>query len=228
MAFRNVYVIDDDLDVRCSLSMLFATAEMPCRPFRSGNDFLDGLAELAPGNILLDLRMPELDGFGVMRALQAGEVNWPVTIMTAHGDIPAAIQAIRMGAHEFLEKPFEPEALLATLDRGFAELERRLAEARTQRDAATKLSSLSEREREILRGLLGGMSNKAVAHALGISVRTAEMHRARMMRRLSSRSLADALALAVRAGIDPLPHAAAAARNGEARSTRGSPAFRSI
>jgi two-component system, LuxR family, response regulator FixJ len=199
-----VYVVDDDRDVRRSISFMLGAADLQSRPFASGQDLLDGLAELQPGCVLLDIRMPEMDGFQVMGELAQRRVEWPVIVMTGHGEVSVAVRAMKLGAVDFLEKPFEENVLLASLERALLLLEDRREKAERRRGAEERVGQLSSREREVLRGLMAGLSNKVLARRLDISLRTVEMHRANMMERLRAGSLAEALTLAVQAGVEPL------------------------
>lgn len=200
----NVYVVDDDREVRRSLSFMLATAELNSRPFGSGIDFLEALDDLKPGCILLDIRMPEVDGFHVMAELARKRVEWPVIVMTGHGEVSVAVRAMKLGAVDFIEKPFEEAILLSSLDRAFTLLKDRGETAERKQVAESKVNSLTTREREVLQGLMAGLPNKLLARQLGISLRTVEMHRANMMDRLGVGSLAEALTLAVQAGVDPI------------------------
>jgi two-component system response regulator FixJ len=201
---RFVHVVDDDRDVRRSLSFMLGAGEFKSRPFASGPDLLDSLAELQPGCVLLDIRMPEMDGFQVMEALAQRGLDWPVVVMTGHGEVSVAVRAMKMGAVDFLEKPFDEALLLASLDRAFMLLKDRSEKADRRRIAEERIGQLSSREHEVLRGLMAGLPNKVLARRLDISLRTVEMHRANMMDRLSVGSLAEALTLAVQAGVEPL------------------------
>lgn len=198
-----VYVVDDDRDVRRSISFMLATAEISSYPFASGVDFLEGLDELRPGCILLDIRMPQIDGFQVMDEMAARGVNWPVVVMTGHGEVPVAVRAMKLGAVDFIEKPFSEEVLLACFGRAFELLASRKEEAERRRHAQVRVERLTGREAEVLAHLLSGSSNKTIANALGISLRTVEMHRGNMMDRLEVGSLAEALTLAIEAGFEP-------------------------
>lgn len=201
---RFVYVVDDDRDVRRSLSFMLGAGEFQSRPFGSGADLLDGLPELQPGCVLLDIRMPDMDGFQVMEALGQRGVEWPLVVMTGHGEVSVAVRAMKMGAVDFLEKPFDEALLLASLDRAFMLLKDRSEKADRRRLAEDRVGQLSVREHEVLRGLMAGLPNKVLARRLDISLRTVEMHRANMMDRLGVGSLAEALTLAVQAGVEPL------------------------
>jgi two-component system response regulator FixJ len=197
-------VVDDDRDVRRSISFMLGAADLQSRPFASGPDLLDALPELQPGAILLDIRMPEMDGFQVMTELAQRGIEWPVVVMTGHGEVSVAVQAMKLGAIDFLEKPFGEDVLLASLDRAFVLLKDRGEKADRRRAAEDRIKLLSARESEVLRGLMAGLSNKMLARRLDISLRTVEMHRANMMDRLQVGSLAEGLTLAVQAGVEPL------------------------
>lgn len=197
-----VYVIDDDRDVRSSISFMLGTAGMRSRPFVSGVDFLDSLDHLEPGCILLDIRMPEIGGVEVLQELARRGIGWPVIIMTGHGEVAVAVETMKLGAVDFLEKPFEETLLLTCLKRAAATLEQEGGIAERKREAKAKADKLTDRERDVLRGLLSGMPNKLIAHHYGISLRTAEMHRANMMQKLGVKSLAEALQIATDAGVE--------------------------
>lgn len=199
---RIVYVVDDESEVRRSLGFFLKAADFMPRPFLSGADFLADAADLAPGCVLLDLRMPELDGLTVIERLGTRARRLPVILMTGHGDIGTAVRAMKMGAVDFLEKPFEEPVLVEALERAFAALERDAALDRDRREAERLIEALTPRERDVLLHLSEGKSNKEVAIALDLSVRTVEMHRAAMFDRLGVRTLPEALRLAFRAGVD--------------------------
>jgi FixJ family two-component response regulator len=201
---RHVYIVDDDRDVRCSLSFMLRAADFEPRPFDSGTDFLASVGELPPGCVLLDIRMPTPDGFGVMAELARRGVQWPVIVITGHSDIEIAVKAMKRGAVDFLEKPVDGEILLAALERGFLMLRESGETAGRRRAAHERISGLSPRETEVLRGLMLGRSNKILARQLDISLRTVEMHRANMIERLGVKTLPEALRLAMTAGWEPL------------------------
>ena len=200
-----VYVVDDDRDVRRSLSFMLGASDVRSHPFGSGEDFLDAIPDLQPGCILLDLRMPQMDGFHVMTELAKREIDWPVIVMTGHGEVPVAVRAMKLGAIDFIEKPFSEEALLASFGNAFLLLDEREANSKRRREARERVTQLTARENDVLRGLLAGESNKQLAQRLGISLRTVEMHRGNMMERLEVASLAEALKLALEAGLEPPP-----------------------
>jgi two-component system response regulator FixJ len=204
-----VYVVDDDRDVRRSLSFMLGAAEIRSHPYGSGVDFLEALPDLEPGCILLDLRMPQMDGFHVMDALAERNVDWPVIVMTGHGEVPIAVRAMKKGAVDFIEKPFSEQALLGCFALAFDLLQERAVIGKRHREANERAALLTGREKEVLSCLLAGHSNKRIASSLGISLRTVEMHRGNMMERLHASSLAEALTLALDAGIKPASDKAA-------------------
>lgn len=199
---RIVYVLDDESEVRRSLGFFLKAAGFRPRPYLTGEDFLAEAGDLPPGCVLLDMRMPELDGLTVIERLGSRLRRLPVILMTGHGDIGTAVRAMKLGAIDFLEKPFEESVLIAALERGFAMLSRDIEEERERREAEQQMEALTPRERDVLALLSEGKSNKEVAIALDLSVRTVEMHRATMFDRLGVRTLPEALRLAFRAGID--------------------------
>lgn len=202
---RIVYVVDDDRNVRLMTSYMLSGADLISHPFASGADFLSALPDLKPGCVLVDVRMPDMDGLAVIAELARRGIEWPVIFMTGHGEVPIAVEAMKLGAIDFLQKPFKEENLLACFDRGFALLEGRSEAAARRADAIARIGQLTGREREVLQGLVAGMANKLVAERLGISLRTVEMHRGNMMDRLRVDNLAEALTLAMEAGLEPAP-----------------------
>ncbi|MBA2918280.1 response regulator [Sphingomonas sp. MAH-20] len=197
---RIVYVVDDESEVRRSLGFFLKAADFLPRPYLNGADFLSDASELSPGCVLLDLRMGEIDGLKVIERLEGRMRRLPVILMTGHGDIGTAVRAMKLGAVDFLEKPFEEPVLVEALERAFAMLSRDVAEERERREAEQLIEGLTPRERDVLVLLSEGRSNKEVAIALDLSVRTVEMHRAAMFDRLGVRTLPEALRLAFRAG----------------------------
>lgn len=194
-------MVDDDQDVRSSIAFVLGTADMKTRTFADGEEFLAGAGDLEPGCILLDVRMPKKDGFQVMNELAERNIDWPIVVMTGHGEVPVAVRAMKMGAVDFLEKPFGEDLLMASLGRAFDILRDRGEKAKAAQLAKERIAALTARERDVLQGLLDGLSNKLIAERLGISLRTVEMHRGNMMDRLRASSLAEALTLAVQADL---------------------------
>lgn len=186
--YRNVYVVDDDFDFSHSLVGLLQANGFDVRSFPLGKMFLDKLGSLQPGAILLDVKMPGMDGPSLLGELGQMNVDWPVVMMTGHGDIPLAVRCIQGGAIEFVEKPFSESQILAALSEAMLTLKKQISAQEKLRKRAERLRSLSPREREVLRYLSTGQTNKQIAYELDISIRTVEMHRANLMRRLGVRT----------------------------------------
>lgn len=200
---RIVYIVDDDAIVRASLAFFLKSAGFSSRSFAGGRDFVADVASLPLGCVLLDIRMPDLDGFDVLTALGGRTAAMPTIVMTGHGDVATAVRAMKLGASDFLEKPCDEDTMMATLERAFVTLEDHALDLTTQEAARAIVARLTQREDDVLRGLIEGRSNKVLAYELGLSVRTVEMHRASMMERLGVRTLPDALRIAFRAGLLP-------------------------
>lgn len=196
-----IYIVDDDAQIRTSLGVLLDVNRLPCRGFQSGDAFLAALAELEPGCILLDIRMPGSDGLAVLSELHERQYRWPVIVMTGHAEVAMAVTAMKLGAIEFLEKPFRETDLLDALSRAATALREVQDDEASRGEALTLVRSLTPRELQMLQALLNGSSNKQIADELGISIRTVEMHRASVMRKLGAKSLADAVLLAATAGM---------------------------
>ncbi|MEO1968402.1 MAG: response regulator [Sphingomonadaceae bacterium] len=190
-----VYVVEDDREVRASLAVLLRSMEMTVRPFLGGHDFLDDMDFLEPGVVLLDLRMPEMSGLEMLRQMRAGSCYWPAIVMSGHGDIAAAVEAVKLGALEFLQKPFSEEDLLAALQESIRSFPAALAKSRSALARKKIVSALSTRERQVLDGVIVGKSNKTIAAELGLSPRTVESYRVTMMAKTGARNLHDLLTL---------------------------------
>jgi len=189
-AMNSVHVVDDDAAIRDSLRVLLASAGLPVQTYDSAAAFLAAAAGLA-GCVLTDVRMPEMDGLELQQRLSERDIRLPVIIMTGQGDIHLAVQAMKAGAVDFLEKPFDDAMLLDAVHRALAQ-SRRIEESESVAAEATRrLAALTPREREVLKLLVTGQSNKAIAIELGASPRTVEVHRARVFEKLQARSLPD-------------------------------------
>lgn len=193
---RTVYLVDDDEAIRRSAGFMLKTSGFHVRAFESGDALLKAATSLEPGCILLDIRMPGMDGLQVQEALNERGVALPVIIMTGHGDVSLAVQAMKAGAVDFIEKPFEKSVLLGAIDQAFARLDRSAKAQQRVEEAQIQLQALTPREREVLEGLVDGLPNKTIAYDLGISPRTVEIHRANVMTKLRVRSLSEALRIA--------------------------------
>jgi FixJ family two-component response regulator len=196
---RTVYVIDDDREVRTALSFLLRSMDIHAWPFSSGGDFLHGLETLKPGLILLDMRMPEPDGLGVLRNLSERKIGWPVIAMTGHGDVKLAVDSMKLGAFDFLEKPIEEGDLSTRLESGFVALGDRCSVQRRLNASRDRIAVLTGRERAVLLGIANGQLSKEIASTLGMGVRTVEMHRNNLIRKLGVRNTAEAIRCAVEA-----------------------------
>ena len=195
---KNIYIIDDDDGVRDSIAALLQGTGFRTRGFASGIEFLDLASSLQPGYLISDVRMPELDGIGLLKRLKELQLDFPAILITAHGDVRTAVEAIRSGATEFLEKPFTSESLLEAVERV---QQAPHATDQTQQSAINKLAVLTAREREVLERLVEGMPNKIIAHDLAISTRTVEFYRTRIVAKLQVHSLSEMIRLALVAGI---------------------------
>jgi len=202
MAEPVVYVVDDDEALREAIAWLLGTVGLAVRGFASGQDFVDRLDGVeSPGCIVLDVRMPGKGGLEVHQDLRARDCPLPVIILTGHGDAPMAARAIKDGAFDFVEKPFDNHVFLEVIHKAVQESESRI-QARHQRDAIRRrLQTLSERERQVLDRLVQGRSNQEMASELGISRRTVEVHRAHLMEKMAAGSIADLMRAAF--AVDP-------------------------
>ena len=186
---RHVYVVDDDSMIRRSLVFYLSTMGYDARPYVGGSDFLDDAPTLSPGCVVLDVRMPELDGLQVLQALGPRLAQFSVIVMTGHADVPIAVQALKGGAVDFIEKPFTDDVLLTAV-KGAVAVNQQTQSANAQAgQTRALLDTLTAREREVLEGLLVGHPNKTIAFDLGMSPRTVEVHRARIMQKMQARSL---------------------------------------
>lgn len=205
MTDKIVYVVDDDGAIRRSLSFMLRTSGHKVELFESGEAFLKDASGLEPGCILLDIRMSGMGGLEVQKALSRGGITLPVIIMTGHGDIGLAVRAMKAGAIDFIEKPFDKAVMMGALDQGFSQLGAVEVRKLKGQEALTRLEVLTPRERDVLKGLVEGLPNKSIAYDLGISPRTVEIHRANVMTKLEVKSLSEALRIAFAAGLDELP-----------------------
>jgi len=202
---RCVYIVDDDEAVRDSLSVLLESRTYAVKSFGSAPEFLAAAPSLPVGCLIVDIRMPEMDGLELQQCLTRRGLSFPLIVITGHGDVPLAVRVMKAGAVDFIEKPFTSEAILNSLDMALSRLS-----APSEQDptaiaaaAAAKLALLSPREREVLEGLIAGLPNKTIAYDLAISPRTVEVHRARVMDKMGARSPSELVRLALAAGVRP-------------------------
>jgi two-component system, LuxR family, response regulator FixJ len=195
-----VYVIDDDEAMRHSLEFLLSSIDFEVALFESAQAFLDKLGSLDFGCVVSDIRMPGIDGMELLRRLKAGNSRFPVIIMTGHGDVPLAVEAMKLGAVDFLEKPFDDDLLIGMIDSGLKRAEPEAKNEAVTREIAERVATLSPRERQVMDGLAAGLSNKAIAREYDISPRTIEVYRANVMTKMQAGSLSELVRLAMRAG----------------------------
>lgn len=196
-----VHVVDDDDAVRRSLDFMLRSAGFAVERWEDGVEFLKGVDRAKPACVLLDVRMPGMDGLEVQAAMAERGINLPVIVLTGHGDIAIAVRAMQGGAIDFLEKPYTRERLLEAIEVAFAQLSDKEAQRQREQWAKTQVGTLTEREREVLEGLACGYPNKTIAYDLGISSRTVEVYRANVMTKLDVTNFADALRVAFAAGM---------------------------
>ena len=188
MSSERVYIVDDDPDVRDATALLVATAGWPTVPLASPDELLARIGPGDAGCLVLDVRLPGMDGLQLQQALAERGIRLPIVFITGHGDIPMAVRAVNAGALDFLEKPLDEQALLERIATAMErDRERREREAE-YRDIEQRLAQLTPREREVMEGIVAGKLNKVIAHELGTSVRTVEVHRARVLDKLGARN----------------------------------------
>ena len=195
-----VHVIDDDEAVRASLVFLLEMADLPARAYASAQAFLDVAESVAAGCVVTDIRMPGMSGLELIRRLKVRNVALPVIVITGHGDVPLAVEAMRAGVLDFLEKPFEDEALIISI-RSALNAQVKATQQTTERERFEQmLATLSGREREVLQGVIAGKLNKVIAFELGISPRTVEVYRANVMSKTGAHGLSELVRIALLAG----------------------------
>lgn len=192
-----VHVIDDDPAVRDSLSFLLETAKLETRVYDSAIAFLEALPDVTSGCIVTDVRMPEMTGIELVRRLKAQGFTLPIIMITGHADVPLAVEAMKAGVADFIEKPFNDDILLAAIATALRSGEEGRRGAAEVAEIAGRLTSLSGREREVLDGLVAGHANKVIAFDLGISPRTVEIYRANVMTKMKAASLSELVRMAM-------------------------------
>ena len=195
-----VYVIDDDDAMRDSLDFLLGSANFHVTLFESAFDFLNALPSIEFGCVVSDVRMPDIDGIELLRRLKTGSI-FPVVIMTGHGDVPLAVEAMKLGAADFVEKPFEDDRLIGMIDAALKNAEPGVKSEAITLEIASRIATLSPRERQVMDGLVAGLSNKLIARDYDISPRTIEVYRANVMTKMQAASLSELVRLAIRAGV---------------------------
>lgn len=200
-ANRVVHIIDDDEAVRQSLAFLLSSAGLAVRLYDSAAAFLDGLEGAQTGCLITDVRMPGMTGLELLHELKAKACGLPAIVITGHGDVPLAVEAMKAGAIDFIEKPFDQEALLSAVEAALAYGRTGDRGGENRAAVAAKLAILSERERQVLEGLISGHPNKTIAHDLGISPRTVEVYRANLMAKMQAKSLSELIRMAILAQV---------------------------
>jgi len=201
MSQVDVFIVDDDADVRESLGALLESVGFSVGQFDSARAFLEVFKGQAEACLLTDIRMPGMDGLELQALLVERGMRIPVIVMTGHGDVPLAVKAMKAGAVDFLEKPFDDRTLISSIENALKIAGKVQAEDSKSEAAITALGTLTDRERDVLLLLVAGHANKVVAHKLDISPRTVEVHRARLMEKTKSRNLADLVRMALAAGV---------------------------
>lgn len=196
-----VYVIDDDDAMRDSLNFLLDSSGYSVTLFDDAQRFMDALPGLAFGCVVSDVRMPGIDGIELLKRMKAQHSPFPILIMTGHGDVPLAVEAMKLGAVDFLEKPFEDDRLIAMIETAIRQAEPAAKSEAIAQDVAARVASLSPRERQVMEGLVAGLSNKLIARDYDISPRTIEVYRANVMTKMQAGSLSELVRLAMRAGM---------------------------
>ncbi|RZN11358.1 DNA-binding response regulator [Bradyrhizobium genosp. SA-3] len=197
----HVYVIDDDAAMRDSLNFLLDSSGFGVTLFDNAKDFIDTLPSLAFGCVVSDVRMPGLDGIELLKRMKAQNSPFPILIMTGHGDVPLAVEAMKLGAVDFLEKPFEDDRLITMIETAIRQAEPAAKSEAISQDIAARVASLSPRERQVMEGLIAGLSNKLIAREYDISPRTIEVYRANVMTKMQAGSLSELVRMAMRAGM---------------------------
>jgi two-component system response regulator FixJ len=196
-----VFVVDDDADVRDSVCALLESAGLAAEPFDSALAFLAAYQASRHGCVIADVRMPDMDGMALQEELRKSGSTLSVIVITGHADVPLAVRAMKAGAVDFIEKPFDDQALIASVKRALAQADSTREQASAAQKAGALIATLSARERQVLELLVAGRSNKVIAYELDISPRTVEIHRAHVMEKMEAKSLSDLVRAALAAGI---------------------------
>ena len=196
-----VHIVDDDQAVRDSLAFLFKSIRLPTAVHESGTTFLAGLSTEARGCIITDVRMPDITGIDLLRRVREMKVQMPVIVITGHGDVPLAVEAMKLGAFDFFEKPFDDQAIIGAVRRALEAATQAGKTSAERAELEKRFASLSAREREVLDGLIAGHANKVIASDLAISPRTVEIYRANVMTKMHASSLSELVRMAIAAGI---------------------------
>lgn len=199
----SVFIVDDDAHVRDSLRFLLESFNFRVRTFESAKAFLSSDAIHQNGCLVVDIRMPDMDGFELQQELARRHISVPTIVVTGHGDVPLAVRAMKAGAIEFLEKPYDETALIESVRRGLREASTLAEESQAHQKAVERLTHLTDRERDVYDLLILGHPNKVIAFKLDISPRTVEIHRAHVMEKMQARNLAELIRMSIAAGKTP-------------------------
>jgi two-component system, LuxR family, response regulator FixJ len=197
-----VHIVDDEEPVRKSLAFLLTVSGFAVRLHESATAFLEVAPTVRNGCLITDLRMPDMSGVELLQRMRSLPRKIPSIVITGHGDVPMAVEAMKAGALDFIEKPFEDEVIIEAIKRAAAELDKQSPDADLS-SIRTRLALLTDREREIFDGVVAGLPNKTIAYDLNISPRTVEVHRASVMAKMEARSLAELVRMALAGGIGP-------------------------
>jgi len=196
-AARAVHIIDDDQAIRESLAFLLRTHQLEVRSFDSAKTFLDALPDASLGCVITDIRMPGMSGIDLLRRLKELKVSVPVIVITGHGDVSLAVEAMKIGAADFFEKPFNDDQLVASVRAALQQRQDQTKRGAERTEIEHRISKLSAREKDVLAGLIEGRANKRIAFDLGISPRTVEIYRANLMNKMQADSLSDLVRMAL-------------------------------
>ena len=196
-AARAVHIIDDDQALRESLAFLLRTHQLEVRSFDSAKTFLDALPDASLGCVITDIRMPGMSGIDLLRQLKELKVSVPVIVITGHGDVSLAVEAMKIGAADFFEKPFNDDQLVASVRAALQQRQDQTKRGAERTEIEHRISKLSAREKDVLAGLIEGRANKQIAFDLGISPRTVEIYRANLMNKMQADSLSDLVRMAL-------------------------------
>lgn len=188
-AQESVFIVDDDDDFRESVKWLLESSDYPVEAFASAREFLEEY-DGRQGCMLLDVRMPEINGLALQQIMKEREILLPIIVISGHGDVPMAVNAMKNGAVDFIEKPFDEQQMLKLINKGLQEAEKRFQQLRQQRQVQTRYDSLSQRECEVMQLVVNGKANREIADILGISPKTVEVHRSRVMSKMRADNLA--------------------------------------
>ncbi|RYE09231.1 MAG: response regulator transcription factor FixJ [Hyphomicrobiales bacterium] len=192
-----IHIVDDEEAVRNSLAFLLTTAGFAVRVHQSATDFLAIAPNVSNGCLITDLRMPDMDGVELLRRLRAADAMLPAIVVTGHGDVQMAVEAMKNGAIDFIEKPFSDDILIESIGRAANRAAERVHSAAATEAVRQRIASLSDRERQVLKGVVAGQANKTIANELGISPRTVEVYRAGLMAKMQARSLPELVRMAM-------------------------------